>query len=132
LEPDRLSNSPMEIAMRIPAALFGLAALFAAGPAFAHAHLKASTPAADTTVAASPETLSCSFTEALEGRLSSLLVRDAGGKQVADGASLAPSDTRQLVLKLPHLAPGIYRVEWVAVSVDTHRTEGSFRFTVAP
>ena len=35
-----------------------------------------------------------------------------------------------LVLPLPRLAPGRYRVRWHVVSVDTHRTEGSFEFSV--
>ena len=29
-------------------------------------------------------------------------------------------------------APGDYTVKWHAVSVDTHKTQGSFNFTVAP
>jgi len=37
-----------------------------------------------------------------------------------------------LVLPLPALAPGSYRVMWRVLSVDTHVTEGSFRFQVAP
>jgi methionine-rich copper-binding protein CopC len=122
----------METDMRVPAALFGVAAMFAAGPAFAHAHLKSSSPAAGAVLTAAPDSLACNFTEALEGRLSSLSVRDGKGGPIATGASLAPTDSKQLVLKLPHLAPGTYQVNWVAVSVDTHRTEGNFSFTVAP
>ena len=30
------------------------------------------------------------------------------------------------------LPPGVYTVNWHAVSVDTHHTQGSFNFTVAP
>jgi methionine-rich copper-binding protein CopC len=30
------------------------------------------------------------------------------------------------------LKPGVYTVHWHAVSVDTHRTQGSFQFTVRP
>jgi hypothetical protein len=37
-----------------------------------------------------------------------------------------------LVLPLPPLAPGRYRVRWHVVSVDTHRTEGEFGFEVTP
>lgn len=118
--------------MRISAALLGLATLLAAGPAFAHAHLRSSSPAADAVLSTAPDSLACNFTETLEGRLSSISIRDDKGGEVAAGASLAPTDAKQLVLKLPHMAPGIYRVNWVAVSVDTHRTEGSFSFTINP
>ncbi|MDE1974119.1 MAG: copper resistance protein CopC, partial [Hyphomicrobiales bacterium] len=31
---------------------------------------------------------------------------------------------------LKALKPGSYRVRWRALSVDTHKTEGSFTFTV--
>jgi methionine-rich copper-binding protein CopC len=30
------------------------------------------------------------------------------------------------------LGPGVYDVNWHAVSVDTHHTQGSFSFTVQP
>jgi hypothetical protein len=33
---------------------------------------------------------------------------------------------------LKPLKPGIYHVRWHALSIDTHRTEGAFAFTVAP
>nr|WP_280113455.1 copper resistance protein CopC [Methylobacterium nodulans] len=32
----------------------------------------------------------------------------------------------------PRLPPGIYRVTWHVVSVDTHRTQGSFTFEIRP
>jgi copper resistance protein C len=28
------------------------------------------------------------------------------------------------------LAPGVYQVQWHVISVDTHRTQGNFSFTV--
>jgi methionine-rich copper-binding protein CopC len=31
---------------------------------------------------------------------------------------------------LPKLPPGVYTVNWVAVSVDTHRSQGEYKFTV--
>jgi methionine-rich copper-binding protein CopC len=37
-----------------------------------------------------------------------------------------------MVLTLPALAPGHYQVSWHAVSVDTHRTEGTFSFDIQP
>jgi copper resistance protein C len=38
----------------------------------------------------------------------------------------------QLVIGLPRLAPGSYRVNWHVISVDGHKTEGSFAFEVRP
>ena len=47
-------------------------------------------------------------------------------------APLDPGDDKQLVLAVPPLGPGRYRVIWHVVSVDTHRTEGEYTFTVGP
>ena len=37
-----------------------------------------------------------------------------------------------LLVSLPQLAPGTYKVTWRVLSVDTHVTEGDFTFDVAP
>ncbi len=110
----------------------GLSPAFIA-PAFAHAHLQSANPAANSTVAAVPAELSCNFTEALEPRFSQLQVQDAAGKQVDSGdMHLAPGNPKQMVIGLPKLGAGVYTVVWHATSVDTHKTEGRFTFTVAP
>jgi methionine-rich copper-binding protein CopC len=108
-----------------------LISLLAAGPALAHAHLRATWPEADS-VGPAPNALGLAFSEIVERRLSRIAVIRPDGTAV-DGASLTePGDPRRMELSLPALRPGTYTVKWVAVSVDTHRTEGSFRFTVAP
>ncbi len=102
-------------------------------PALAHAHLRRAEPAADSTVTPAPDKVVCDFTEALEPRFSTLEVRDATGKRVdAGNMHLAPGDAQQMVIGLGKIGAGIYTVIWHAVSVDTHRTEGRFSFTVAP
>ena len=119
-------------------ACLGFGALLVAGPsviegAAAHAYLSRAVPAAGSTVPASPTEVECSFTEALEPRFSTLEVQDASGKRVDSGdMHLAPSDAKQMIIGVGHLAPGTYKVIWHAVSVDTHRTEGTFTFTIAP
>jgi methionine-rich copper-binding protein CopC len=35
-----------------------------------------------------------------------------------------------LIVSLPNLADGEYSVSWKVVSVDTHHTNGDFKFTV--
>jgi methionine-rich copper-binding protein CopC len=35
-----------------------------------------------------------------------------------------------LSVQLPKLVPGTYTVSWHVTSVDTHKTEGNFQFTV--
>ncbi len=44
-----------------------------------------------------------------------------------------PADNSVLIVRVGKtLSPGVYTVTWHAVSVDTHKTQGSFDFTVKP
>ena len=43
---------------------------------------------------------------------------------------IAPGDDRKLLVDLPDLHAGHYTVTWHVTSVDTHKTEGSFQFSV--
>ncbi|HLI13077.1 MAG TPA: copper homeostasis periplasmic binding protein CopC [Alphaproteobacteria bacterium] len=121
--------------LRIPVIIPAAFALFisAAAGAFAHAFLDHATPAAGSTVKRAPSELKLRFTEELEPAFSTVRVVDAGGKQVDKGGGhLDAKDRTLLELPLPPLPPGIYRVVWRVVSVDTHATRGEFKFTVAP
>jgi methionine-rich copper-binding protein CopC len=116
--------------------LYGLAALLSlglAGPAFAHAHLTASTPAANATVTATPAALQLTFSEGLELRFTGIKVTGPGGAAVATGdATLGPDGATLVVPVTGPLAPGAYTVDWHALSTDGHTTKGSYAFTVAP
>ena len=99
--------------------------------AAAHAHLQGASPAVGSTIAVLPEKLVCTFTEALEPLLCRIEVRGPSGTRV-DRTDLAlAGDPRRIAVSLRPDGAGVYRVAWVAVSVDTHRTEGLFSFTVA-
>jgi copper resistance protein C len=101
--------------------------------AFAHAFLQSANPAVGSTVAAAPANVTCNFTEALEQHFSKLEVQDASGKRVDSGdMHLASGNGKQMLVGLPKLGAGVYTVIWHATSVDTHKTEGHFTFTVAP
>ena len=50
-----------------------------------------------------------------------------GQKQSSD-----TGDATVLIVTLPSLKPGKYKVVWKVVSVDTHLTSGDFIFQVAP
>jgi methionine-rich copper-binding protein CopC len=55
-------------------------------------------------------------------------VRDANGTRVDQGKAKVSGSVMHLGLK--PLSPGTYKVQWRALSVDTHTTEGSFSFRV--
>ena len=102
------------------------AGLFAAGAAFAHAHLHASTPAANATVAA-PKTLHLQFSEKLEPKFSTVEVTLAGAP-VAVKAKVAG----EVIDATPKAAlkPGAYTVTWKVLSTDVHKSQGDYSFTV--
>ena len=103
------------------------------GLAWAHAHLKTATPAPDSTVQTAPGAVTIDFTEGVEPKFSSIEVQDAAGRRVDTGAAeTSPSDNKQFHVGLQPLQPGTYKVTWRATAVDTHKTDGTFQFTVAP
>jgi methionine-rich copper-binding protein CopC len=124
----------MEHSMRIILAALAASSLSALpATAWAHAHLRSASPDVGSTIKSAPATVTCDYTEALEPSFSTLEVRDATGAEVDAGdMHLNPHDAKQMVIGLKPLKPGTYKVIWHATSVDTHRTEGDFSFTVAP
>ncbi len=108
-----------------------LGSLFGA-PAFAHAFLDRASPGVGSEVPAAPPALTLTYTEAVEPLFSHVAVTDTGGASVATGAPTAQDGGRTLVIPLKSLPPGTYHVEWHVTSVDTHKTEGHFVFSVKP
>jgi copper resistance protein C len=105
-----------------------LLATFSNVAAHAHAFLDHASPLVGSTVASAPREVSLTFTQNLESAFSSLQVTDANGARVDQGKAQVSGNTMRVGLK--SLAPGTYRVRWQALSVDTHKTEGSFTFTL--
>jgi hypothetical protein len=113
------------------AALLGALALPAG--ALAHAFLDRAVPAVGSKVHGQPAEVRLRFSQPLEPAFSTVRVVDAGGEQVdRKDKQLDPGDASVLKVSLPKLAPGVYRVVWRVLSVDTHVTEGDFTFEVAP
>ena len=112
-------------------AMVALAALVQ--PAFAHAHLQSSTPAADATVAPFA-TIVLHFSERIEIAFTGLALATAAGAAVATGpAALNASDPSAITVPVTGPLPaGKYEISWHALAVDGHKTSGSFDFTVAP
>ena len=111
-------------------ALIGLAMLAQASPVFAHAFLERASPPVGSELVAAPPELSITFTEGVEPLFSTIKVHGPDNATIRVGKLHIVSDNRRLVVELPKLPSGTYTVIWHVTSVDTHKTEGSYRFTV--
>ncbi len=110
-----------------------LAALLLPEAASAHALLESAVPAVGSVVRAAPDTLALTFSEAVEPRFTKVVVTDqAGANATAGPVRTDPSDAHGLLVPVRALPAGRVTVVWHAVSVDTHRTEGTYRFTIQP
>ena len=113
------------------AALFLLTALPTAS--LAHAALQGASPPPGATVQSAPDTLALLFSEAVEARFCRVdVVSQTGAAEVAGSWHADPADAKRLLVPVTRLDPGTYTVRWQAMSVDTHRSHGTYHFTVAP
>ena len=101
-------------------------------PAGAHSLLLESTPAAGSTLATAPLTLSLRFNNRVEKLLSRLMLFTERGEPVRLATPASEGAADRLSAPLPALAPGAYRVEWRVFSTDGHVVSGRFTFRVAP
>ena len=118
-------------ASRAVSALVFLASTMMTPSVLAHAHLKQQTPAADSLVTA-PRTLTLTFSEGIEPGFSGVVVTDAQKQVIKTGtATRDEKNKEQLTVPLDQtLTPGTYQVDWHVVSVDGHKTKGSYHFSV--
>lgn len=112
--------------------LMAAAFALASQSAQAHALLESAAPPVGGSVANSPSQIRLTFSEEVVPQFSGAqLVAEAGAAIPLGRPSVDPADRKTLVVPIGReLAAGRYKVSWRAVSVDTHRTEGSFSFTV--
>ncbi|MFD0275798.1 FixH family protein [Kitasatospora sp. NPDC127111] len=136
--PRRPQTTRRRLAARRLAGLFGvLGALLAlmlagAGPAAAHATLQSTDPAQNSVVAAAPQAVTLTFSEAVSLSGDSVRVLDPAGKAV-DSGNPAHADGRDNTARVGlkgGLANGTYTVAWRAVSADSHPIGGAFTFSV--
>jgi methionine-rich copper-binding protein CopC len=76
-----------------------------------------------------PREVRIQFTEGVEPAFSQITVKGANGEVVSQG-KLRKLAEDTIAIDLKPLRPGNYMVEWQALSVDTHVTDGVLRFTV--
>jgi Uncharacterized protein, homolog of Cu resistance protein CopC len=106
-------------------------------PALGHAHLTRSLPAANDELSTVPSAICLFFSEPIERALSRIEVKDAQGNRYDDlerwrASEHAQGQAAEIAMPLKPLGPGEYTVSWRVLSVDTHSTQGEFRFSVLP
>jgi copper resistance protein C len=111
---------------------FGLLACsLCATAAFAHAFLDHSVPGVGASVHGPVSELRMWYTQGVVVAFSAFTVTGPGGAVPASKPVNNPSNQQEVIVRLGRaLGPGTYTVNWKALSVDTHTTTGSFRFTV--
>jgi methionine-rich copper-binding protein CopC len=119
--------------MTSKAAVTMLAASLFGSAAVAHPELRSAEPAAGVATTTSPKQIRIMFNENVIPKFSGVEVKDQTGKVISTGnAATDPGNKKMLIVPVnQQLSPGDYKVEWHAVSDDTHRVKGSYSFSVA-
>ncbi len=109
-----------------------IAASLSINSAFAHAELQSAEPAAGLAATTSPKQIRITFNEAVIPQFSAVELKDQAGRVIATGkAVIDPANKNVLVVPISEqLMSGTYKVEWHAVSNDTHRVKGNYAFSV--
>ncbi len=111
--------------------VLGLALLGLAPRVSAHGELLRATPQPGSIVSTSPPEVRLQFTEGIEARFSGLEVAALNGKRIPTGRAQVQG-AAMVVPITTALPPGVYRVNWHVLSVDSHKVQGSFTFEVRP
>ncbi len=123
----------MSKTLNILTGLSFIASLALSGQAFAHAHLASATPADKATVATAPKEIDLTFTEGLELKFSGIEVVGPAKEKIKTGEPTLSKDGKALTVPVTDtLKPGTYTVDWHALSVDGHKSNGSTSFTIKP
>jgi Uncharacterized protein, homolog of Cu resistance protein CopC len=105
--------------------------LFGIPSAWGHAFIDHAEPAVGSKLGSQPRTVKIWFTQRLEPALCKIQVFDSRGTEVdKEDTKVDPSNAQVLLVSLPVIKAGKYRVVWRVVSVDTHVTNGSFEFEI--
>lgn len=124
--------------VRVIGAAIAAALVTITAPAIAHPKLISSTPAAQATVTNTTQ-VSLTFSETLMAPVSGIDLAMTGMPGMANHAPMkiagfktsVAADGKTLVAVFPRPLPaGTYKLDWHAVSTDTHRITGTLAFTV--
>ena len=98
--------------------------------ALGHAKLLSTSPAMGEQLAVAPKQMTLQFNEAVQ---LGVLKLSADGKDIPIELEHGSAGASKVTVTLPALAPGTYRVQWSALTVDDgHVVKGTFSFVVVP
>ena len=100
----------------------------------AHAFLVRAEPRVGSKVNKAPAEVRVWFSETVRANASSIQVFDVSGKQVDKRDTHSDGANRAIlcISLIRALTPGTYKVVWRVTSMDTHVTDGDFRFQIMP
>jgi copper transport protein len=105
--------------------------LWGAEPAAAHTHLVGSVPPEGSELDLAPTQVTVTFSEPVDASLTTAEVTGGDGSPIGLRAHLDPGDARVVILPLPTLADGVYRVAYrTHGAADLHEVTGSIVFGV--
>lgn len=118
--------------LSVAAGLAALSVLGPAAPASAHANLLFTSPAASSTVALMPETVTLFFDESVTIEATPVSLEGPVGT-VQPGAAALAGDGSTVEVRIPGEQPqGVYEVNWRVAGEDGEVMAGSFPFAVGP
>lgn len=114
------------------AALVGSVMLVASSPAWAHAHLVSSNPAANATVSPALKTITLTFSAKVAPAFSKfeLVMPEHGGMKVPVKTAVSKDGKSIVGTVSAPLAKGAYKIAWSAASADGHKMTGEVPFMV--
>lgn len=106
--------------------------IYCTGIAFFHARLTNALPEAESIMDQAPAEIRLVFSRRLDRSASYILLEDASGNPVkSEPIATLDGPQEQIAISVEAIPPGIYLVKWQASSLDRHRAQGSYRFTIA-
>lgn len=110
--------------------LMGISLFSMLGKADAHAVLEQTTPAANSQLDVSPQSIEIVFNERLDSGGAKLLVLNELSRNVTIGKPKSIKEGKGLMIALPKLGEGHYTVSYSVISADGHPVSGAYIFTV--
>lgn len=128
---EKLSGIYRKNSVNLLTYLFILLLVMQVNTVWAHASLVKSDPPRRASLSESPSQIQLWFNEDIEAAYASVEVLNSNGKTVSvDAPKAVEDDPKSVVLAMPALTPGSYKVQFRVLSVDGHVVESNYSFRI--